>query len=238
MACAEICCCTRSSRILGAHRVQRRHSLSLGFHLGRELLVVILFDRFVVHLRRRAELVIQIPADKKLAAQLAINCGGRQACLALPCLEGLLAAELLFKLRAGGSYVCRGRLGELCGRSFVGDDPLVNQFVQALLLRLCLAFDQLLELAELAHIAQQQDVVFNVRDDTVHDFLRRSASRRRGQRKNQREGQQTRHALEQTPHQKIDPRLKKNWKCGIRDSVGTVAQPPRPRACMNRIPLG
>jgi hypothetical protein len=28
------------------------------------------------------------------------------------------------------------------------------------------------------------------------------------------------------PHQKTDPRLKKNWKWGIRDSAGTVAQPP------------
>jgi hypothetical protein len=57
-------------------------------------------------------------------------------------------------------------------RRFGLDDPLLNQFVEQLIVAFGAALDELLERAKLANLGLQNNVAFDSRNDPVHDSCR------------------------------------------------------------------
>ena len=85
-------------------------------------------------------------------------------------------------------------------------DPLVDEAVQNLSVSFSLAIEELLVTGEGVNVAQEDDVVFDARDDAVHNFL---FLRRNAYRRNCNGGRKENSASEKAGHQKVDPRLKK-----------------------------
>ena len=91
---------------------------------------------------------------------------------------------------------------------------MFDQLGEQLVVTFRMALDQLLERAQFAHLALQDDVVLDARHDAIHDAagLRRRRNRDRAPRSDRsHEPDANEH---RAPHQNVVPRLMKNWKPG------------------------
>ena len=68
-------------------------------------------------------------------------------------------------------------LREMRRRGFRLDHPLFDQFFEQFVVAFRVAVDQLLERAQFAHLALQNDVVLDARHDAVHHARRLRAAR-------------------------------------------------------------
>ena len=96
-------------------------------------------------------------------------------------------------------------------RGFRLDHPLFDELGKQPVVAFRAAFDQLLERAQFAQLALQDDVALNMRHDPVHNAARLRLGERAGDYRARNScGHEPHENAYRAPHQNVVPRLKKN----------------------------